>query len=116
MVQGIEDYSNCSKKSPIAVTWGVFPGTEIIQPTVVDPVSFRVWKDEAFSLWTESWAKIYPENSFSKELLTDISNTYYLVNLVDNDYPKETCLWKILEEMFTATGQVAHQNGRDKCN
>ena len=29
---------------PIAVTWGVFPGKEIIQPTVVDPVSFHVWK------------------------------------------------------------------------
>ena len=30
--------------SPIAVTWGVFPGKEIIQPTVVDPVSFQIWK------------------------------------------------------------------------
>ena len=27
-----------------AVTWGVFPGKEIIQPTVVDPQSFAVWK------------------------------------------------------------------------
>jgi methylenetetrahydrofolate reductase (NADPH) len=25
-----------------AVTWGVFPGCEIAQPTVVDPVAFRV--------------------------------------------------------------------------
>ncbi|CAB3991290.1 methylenetetrahydrofolate reductase-like isoform X1, partial [Paramuricea clavata] len=30
--------------SPVAVTWGVFPGKEIIQPTVVDPVSFQIWK------------------------------------------------------------------------
>ena len=29
---------------PIAVTWGVFPGKEISQPTVVDPVAFTVWK------------------------------------------------------------------------
>lgn len=26
------------------MTWGVFPGREIVQPTVVDPVSFRCWK------------------------------------------------------------------------
>merc|ERR1719487_2902738 len=34
-----------------AVTWGVFPGREIQQPTVVDAASFRAWKDEAFALW-----------------------------------------------------------------
>ena len=28
----------------IAVTWGVFSGSEIIQPTVVDPVTFHLWK------------------------------------------------------------------------
>ena len=27
-----------------AVTWGVFPGREIVQPTVVDAVSFGIWK------------------------------------------------------------------------
>jgi hypothetical protein len=27
-----------------AVTWGVFPGREIVQPTVVDMVSFGIWK------------------------------------------------------------------------
>ena len=27
-----------------AVTWGVFPGKEVVQPTVVDPHSFSVWK------------------------------------------------------------------------
>lgn len=29
---------------PNAVTWGIFPGREIVQPTVVDPVSFMFWK------------------------------------------------------------------------
>lgn len=42
--QGTEDRSNGDESLPIAVTWGVFPGKEIIQPTVVDPVSFHVWK------------------------------------------------------------------------
>ena len=36
--------TNSDEKLPIAVTWGVFPGKEIIQPTVVDPVSFHFWK------------------------------------------------------------------------
>lgn len=27
-----------------AVTWGVFPGREIVQPTVVDSQSFGIWK------------------------------------------------------------------------
>ena len=42
--QGEADYTNCDKMMPIAVTWGVFPGKEISQPTVVDPVAFTVWK------------------------------------------------------------------------
>ena len=36
--------TNCDPSQPVAVTWGVFPGREIIQPTVVDPVSFQIWK------------------------------------------------------------------------
>ena len=31
-----------------AVTWGVFPSSEIIQPTVVDAQAFMAWK-----VWTE---------------------------------------------------------------
>ena len=42
-----------------AVTWGVFPEKEIVQPTIVDASSFRVWKDEAFDLWIKQWASIY---------------------------------------------------------
>ena len=36
--------TNCNPQNAIAVTWGVFPGKEIIQPTVVDPVAFHYWK------------------------------------------------------------------------
>ena len=36
--------SNLGPEDVNAVTWGVFPGKEIIQPTVVDPESFLVWK------------------------------------------------------------------------
>lgn len=37
-------HSNQDSTSVNAVTWGVFPGKEIIQPTVVDQDSFLVWK------------------------------------------------------------------------
>ena len=45
------EYRNLMTECANAVTWGVFPGREVLQPTVVDPISFRVWKDEAFRLW-----------------------------------------------------------------
>ncbi|GLT92836.1 hypothetical protein SLE2022_106510 [Rubroshorea leprosula] len=69
-----------------AVTWGAFPAKEIIQPTVVDPNSFMVWKDEAFEIWSRSWANLYPEDDPSKKLLEEVQSSYYLVSLVDNDY------------------------------
>jgi methylenetetrahydrofolate reductase (NADPH) len=40
---------NVSKDDINAVTWGVFKGKEIIQPTVVDHTSFIIWKDEIFN-------------------------------------------------------------------
>ena len=36
--------TNTHSEGPNAVTWGVFPGKEIIQPTVVEAVSFMAWK------------------------------------------------------------------------
>lgn len=42
-VQG-QNTTNAHDMQPNAVTWGIFPGREIVQPTVVDPVSFMYWK------------------------------------------------------------------------
>ncbi|RWR99753.1 methylenetetrahydrofolate reductase-like protein, partial [Dinothrombium tinctorium] len=47
-----------------------------------------------------SWAKLYPEDSQSRNVLDDVVNNYFLVNLVDNQYPKPCCLWDILDEVF----------------
>ncbi|KAJ1553830.1 hypothetical protein HK405_006782 [Cladochytrium tenue] len=77
--------TNNQSDGPNAVTWGVFPGQEIIQPTVVDPVSFMAWKDEAFELWMK-WASTYDEDSPSYKLIKEISDTWFLVNVVDNNY------------------------------
>lgn len=97
---GEADYTNCDQNEPIAVTWGVFPGKEIIQPTVVDPIAFTVWKDEAFALWEKNWGNLYEEGSQSRAIIKNIHDNYYLVNLVDHEFPKETCLWEIVERML----------------
>lgn len=65
--------SNISNTDVNAVTWGVFPSKEIIQPTVVDPSSFLVWKDEAFELWSKAWAQLYSEEDPSRKLLEEVS-------------------------------------------
>jgi len=57
-------------------------------------------KDEAFSLWMERWGKLYEPGSRSYSIIEQISSTYYLVNLVDNDYPQGSCLWDVLHAMF----------------
>lgn len=98
---GSINFTNIKDKRPVAVTWGVFPGKEIIQPTVVDPIAFKSWRPEAFGLWTEQWGKLYDAESPSRQLIEHISDTYYLVNLVDNDFPKGNCLFEVLEDMFS---------------
>lgn len=82
----LSNYTN--EKAVNAVTWGVFPGREVIQPTVVDMVSFRVWKDEAFALWISQWRSIYPKGSPSFDLIQKIHDTYFLCNIVENDFVK----------------------------
>jgi len=78
--------TNLSSPSSVnAVTWGVFPGAEVKQPTVVDSKSFMAWKDEAFALWSE-WSAIYEEGSPSREVIDSVVDSYYLVNIVDNNF------------------------------
>jgi hypothetical protein len=36
--------TNNHSEGPNAVTWGVFPGKEIVQPTIVEAISFIAWK------------------------------------------------------------------------
>jgi len=98
---GDVNVTNIKNKKPIAVTWGVFPGREIIQPTIVDPIAFDQWRSEAFGLMTEQWGMLYDQESLSRKIIDDISDTYYLVNLVDNDFPKGNCLWDVLADMLS---------------
>lgn len=93
--------SNCDETQPIAVTWGVFPGQEIIQPTVVDPVAFNIWKQEAFDLWKTNWGNLYQPDSESRKIINYFHEHYLLVNLVDNEFQKPTCLWDIMADMLS---------------
>ena len=72
--------TNAPSDGPNAVTWGVFPGKEIIQPTIVETISFLAWKDEFYRLG-QDWAQCYPSTSPSRYLIEDIMDTWYLVNI-----------------------------------
>lgn len=81
--------SKFGEKGVCAVTWGVFPGREIIQPTVVDTNAFvSVWKDEAFALWKSQWQSLYDKTAAAASwaLIQEIHETYYLVSVVDNNF------------------------------
>ncbi|KAF2264056.1 methylenetetrahydrofolate reductase-like protein [Lojkania enalia] len=77
--------TNASGDGPNAVTWGVFPGKEIVQPTIVETVSFLAWKDEFYRLG-QDWANCHSSISPSRYVIEDIMDTWYLVNIVNNDF------------------------------
>jgi len=102
-----DSFTNAPHSNVNAVTWGVFPGKEILQPTIVDRDSFFVWKDEAFALWKSQWSSIYDEPSKAKHLIDEIYNTFWLVNVVDNDFVKGD-LFAIFESIISS-GALANQ-------
>lgn len=63
---------------PNAVTWGVFPGAEVIQPTVVDSTAFQAWKDEAYELGHQ-WALLYSQTApESNKVIREIFDDFHL--------------------------------------
>jgi methylenetetrahydrofolate reductase (NADPH) len=72
--------TNAPGDGPNAVTWGVFPGKEIVQPTIVETISFLAWKDEAFRLGMD-WAHCHSALSPSRHLIQGIMESWYLVNI-----------------------------------
>ncbi|KAK2463578.1 hypothetical protein APHAL10511_004329 [Amanita phalloides] len=85
--------TNTRSDGPNAVTWGVFPGKEIIQPTIVEAVSFMAWKDEAYELG-QQWGLFYEADSRSRKLIMDLMETSYLVNVVHNDFHDSEAIYK----------------------
>ncbi|KAK5998301.1 Methylenetetrahydrofolate reductase 1 [Cladobotryum mycophilum] len=88
--------SNAPSDGPNAVTWGVFPGKEIVQPTIVEAISFLAWRDEAFRLGVD-WAQCFDAGTPSRVLLDNIANDWYLVNIVNNDFHESRTIFELLQ-------------------
>ncbi|KAI9760540.1 MAG: hypothetical protein M4579_001625 [Chaenotheca gracillima] len=89
------EFSASDREAVNAVTWGAFPGKEIITPTIIEPLSFKAWLEEAFAIWTE-WARVYPPNSASARLLTEVKKDRWLVNIVHHGYVEPERIWENL--------------------
>uniref|UniRef100_A0A0K0DQ49 methylenetetrahydrofolate reductase (NADPH) n=1 Tax=Angiostrongylus cantonensis TaxID=6313 RepID=A0A0K0DQ49_ANGCA len=108
---GSFDRMNGETTTPIAVTWGVFPGAEIAQPTVVDPLAFRAWKDEAYDAWIKHWANLYPKDSDSRKILQKIHDEFFLLNVVDNDFQRPVIIYEMLGKMLRKTKENSAFDG-----
>lgn len=78
-----------------AVTWGVFPGHEIAQSTIIERDSFLSWKDEAFSIW-QQWSLFYPPESEERRFLESIHRDRWLVSIVHHDYKDSSKIWDFI--------------------
>jgi methylenetetrahydrofolate reductase (NADPH) len=104
--------TNTHSEGPNAVTWGVFPGKEIVQPTIVEAISFMAWKDEAYELG-QQWGSIYDPGSAASDFVKSFFDTSLLVNVVHNDFRQSDA---IFEPFIKAAADYAAQkhvpNGR----
>jgi methylenetetrahydrofolate reductase (NADPH) len=90
--------SNTKDDSANAVTWGIFPGNEVHQPTIVEKVSFLAWKDEVYRIMQE-WSGIFDANSQAKKIIQSIVNDYALVNIVDNDFVGKEKIFTLFQDL-----------------
>ncbi|KAG8998677.1 hypothetical protein FRB93_013456 [Tulasnella sp. JGI-2019a] len=95
-VQG-DFVTNVHDDGPNAVTWGVFPGQEIAQSTIIERTSFMAWKEEAYGIWAH-WARMHSPDSSTRKLLEEVRDSRWLVSVVHHDFKDEAGLWKFLLE------------------
>lgn len=107
--------------SPNALTWGIFAGREIIQPTITETISFLAWKDEAYRLG-EDWAKCHDATSPSRKLIQHVMDDRYLVNIVDNDFHRSNAVFDLFKDLIVkdldveVTGKPVEANGTTEPN
>lgn len=80
------------------VTWGVFPGREVAQSTIIEEASFRAWRDEAFDIWRE-WELLFPPRTASRDFLHRIHQTRWLITVIHHDYKQADALWELLDQV-----------------
>ncbi|TFK30211.1 methylenetetrahydrofolate reduct [Coprinopsis marcescibilis] len=90
-----ESRSNVPDEGRNAVTWGVFPGQEVQQTTIIEQESFLSWKDEAYSIWND-WANFYHPESPERKLLQTVADERWLVSVIHHDYKDPNALWTFL--------------------
>ncbi|KAJ1333262.1 methylenetetrahydrofolate reductase (NADPH) [Microdochium nivale] len=88
--------TNAPSEGPNAVTWGVFPGKEIVQPTIVEGISFLAWKDEAFQLGMD-WAHCFDANTPSRILIEEMMSEWSLINIVNNDFHDQNSIFDLFD-------------------
>jgi len=96
--------TNVKSDGPNAVTWGIFPNREIVQPTIVETISFLAWKDEAYRLG-DDWAHCHTPESPSRKLIAGVMDDWYLVNIVNNDFHQTHTIFDIFKDL-----SVEHMN------
>ncbi|TFK78926.1 hypothetical protein K466DRAFT_506494 [Polyporus arcularius HHB13444] len=69
-------------------------------------------QDEAYELGRQ-WAKVYEPESPTRKLIDEIMDTYYLVNVVHNDFKKPEA---IFEPFFKAGAEYAAKRGGPTAN
>ncbi|KIM55040.1 hypothetical protein SCLCIDRAFT_135459 [Scleroderma citrinum Foug A] len=88
--------TNVPEDARNAVTWGVFPGKEIVQTTIIERESFLTWKEEAFSIWAE-WASFYPPGSNKRTSLDTVRKSRWLMSILHHDFKNSRALWDLIE-------------------
>ncbi|KAJ1728365.1 methylenetetrahydrofolate reductase 1 [Coemansia biformis] len=87
-------HSSDAATAVTALTWGVFPGRAVVEPTLIDKVSFLAWRTEAFRTWRE-WAEMFPVDSSEHRFLSQTADECWLVNVVDNEYKSPDAIWSL---------------------
>jgi methylenetetrahydrofolate reductase (NADPH) len=56
------------------------------------------WKDEAFELWRQ-WGTLYEANTPSHNVLGKIEKSWYLINVVDNNFKNKDAIFDLLDSV-----------------
>jgi len=90
--------TNSPDEGPNAVTWGVFPGKEIVQPSIVETVSVLAWRDEFYRLGSD-WSRCYDATTPSRYVINDLMQNWYLVNIVNNDFREQRGIFPLFDNL-----------------
>ena len=89
------DFAATDAESVNPVTWGAFAAKEIVTPTIIEAVSFKAWREEAFGIWAE-WQRVFPPGTASSKLLEKVRKDYWLVSVIHHGFLEEGALWNDL--------------------